>query len=64
MHFLNFSLTIGGKAQHIVHHFFLMSKGHNIVYLQGDRPHFNALLVEHDARDRRRRANRSHKTTY
>ena len=52
-----------GKAQHIVDRFFLMSKGHNIVDLQGYRPHFNALSVEHDERDQRRRTNRSHKTT-
>jgi flavodoxin len=46
-----------GKAQHIVDRFFLMSKGHNIVYLQGYRPHFNALSEEHDERDQRRRTN-------
>ncbi|MEI7649748.1 MAG: ABC transporter substrate-binding protein [Methanomicrobiales archaeon] len=55
--------TVIGKAQHIVDRFFLMSKGHNIVDLQGYRPNFKALSVEHDERDLRRRTNRSHKTT-
>jgi len=39
---------LAGKAQHTVDRFFLMSKGHNIVYLQGYRPHFNTFSVEHD----------------
>lgn len=54
---------LAGKAQHTVDRFFLMSKGHNIVDLQGYRPNFKALSVEHDERDLRRRTNRSHKTT-